>query len=432
MAAPPVDVLRRALERAIQVAASGEEQRPPVPAPRALTPLLRFRRLPDSALRRVAKVLDTDDEFRARVAAASDPDDVGPIAWLWLERPEGWQQDVDALLDEHAIDHDAPAEERSADKALRRQLEGAERRAARALEEARRAASEAERTRRELDEVRAERAAHAKRIDELERRIAELSAQRTKAVAELKHQEAVLARRTEEKRALAAKVDELERQLDARRGHTDRGADASTGGVRIDDLRLAVAELRRRAAAFAEDLEALQRSLAGGDATAAAAGTRVSRDVPPPRVSVAVPAGLAEDSVETARHLLAQPNAVLLVDGYNVSMVAWPDLDIAEQRVRIERLLDELAARTAGLSVELVFDGAAAQPVARSMRPGLTVRFTAADVEADDELLDLVGRFPNDRPVIVVSNDRRVRDGARARGANVLTSAQLLGVCGLR
>src|SRR5690606_30183984 len=111
--------------------------------------------------------------------------------------------------------------------------------------------------------------------------------------------------------------------------------------------------------------------------------------------------------------LVTRPNAALLVDGYNVSMVAWPDLDIAEQRVRLERLADELAARTPGLAIELVFDGAAAQPVARSLvRRGVTVRFTAADVEADDELLELVGRYPNDRPVIVVSNDRRVRDGA--------------------
>lgn len=427
MAAPPVDVLRRALERAIQVAVSGEAQRPPVRAPRALQPVLRFRRLPESALRTVAKVLDTDDEFRARVAAASDPDDVGRVAWLWLERPEGWEQDVDALLDERALDHQAPQDERAADKALRRQLEGAERRAARALEDARRATAEAERLRRELDDVRAERAAQAKRIDELERRITELTAERAKAVAELKHHESVLSRRTEQKRALEAKVDELRRALDAVPGRAGRRADASTDRARLDDLRLAVAELRRRAAAFAEDLDDLHRSLAGGNA----AQSR-SRDVPPPRVPVPVPAGLTDDSVEAARYLITRPNAVLLVDGYNVSMVAWPDADIAEQRARLERLLDELAARTAGLTVELVFDGAAAQPVARTMRPGLTVRFTAADVEADDELLDLVGRFPNDRPVIVVSNDRRVRDGARARGANVLTSAQLMGVCGSR
>jgi hypothetical protein len=52
------------------------------------------------------------------------------------------------------------------------------------------------------------------------------------------------------------------------------------------------------------------------------------------------------------------------------------------------------------------------------------VRFTRAEVEADDEILDSIASFPLDRPVVVVSDDRRVRRGARARGANVVGSRQ--------
>jgi hypothetical protein len=37
-------------------------------------------------------------------------------------------------------------------------------------------------------------------------------------------------------------------------------------------------------------------------------------------------------------------------------------------------------------------------------------------------------RVPAHRPVTVASNDRRVQDGARAAGANVISSAQLLAV----
>jgi len=53
------------------------------------------------------------------------------------------------------------------------------------------------------------------------------------------------------------------------------------------------------------------------------------------------------------------------------------------------------------------------------------VRFSPAGVKADDVVVDLVDRYPADRPVIVVTNDREVRDGASARGANLLRSEQL-------
>jgi rRNA-processing protein FCF1 len=78
--------------------------------------------------------------------------------------------------------------------------------------------------------------------------------------------------------------------------------------------------------------------------------------------------------------------------------------------------------------VDLVFDSAEVLPLSRTgarRARGITVRFTAPDVEADDALLELADRYPPHRPVIVASNDRRVRDGARERGANVLSAAQL-------
>ena len=50
----------------------------------------------------------------------------------------------------------------------------------------------------------------------------------------------------------------------------------------------------------------------------------------------------------------------------------------------------------------------------------------APDVEADDVILDLVTRTPAARPVVVASSDNRVREGARAAGANVVHARQLL------
>jgi rRNA-processing protein FCF1 len=61
-------------------------------------------------------------------------------------------------------------------------------------------------------------------------------------------------------------------------------------------------------------------------------------------------------------------------------------------------------------------------------RSGVRYRFTAAGVEADDVLLARVDEEPPDRPVVVVSSDRRVRDGAHRRGANVLGARQILAV----
>jgi predicted RNA-binding protein with PIN domain len=56
------------------------------------------------------------------------------------------------------------------------------------------------------------------------------------------------------------------------------------------------------------------------------------------------------------------------------------------------------------------------------------VRFTDAGVEADDVVIELVDAYPAARPVVVASSDRRVRSGARERGANIVSARQLLGL----
>jgi len=152
------------------------------------------------------------------------------------------------------------------------------------------------------------------------------------------------------------------------------------------------------------------------------------------RIPVALPGGLLDDSVAAAEHLLRTPGAVLVVDGYNVTMTGWPELAAAEQRRRLVALLADLAARTS-TRVELVFDGAevdtATVTVPAPARQWVRVRFSAPDVEADDVVLDLVAQLPAAQPVIVVSSDNRVRQGARRGGANLLYSRQLLDTLGV-
>jgi predicted RNA-binding protein with PIN domain len=135
-----------------------------------------------------------------------------------------------------------------------------------------------------------------------------------------------------------------------------------------------------------------------------------------------------EDGVAAAEHLVRVPGAVLVIDGYNVTKTAWPDAPLAEQRQRLVDALCELTART-GAEADVVFDGADDAVAAAPTRlpRGVHVRFSPASVEADDVVIALVDEYPLGRPVVVVSSDRRVREGAGRRGANVLTSDQFLG-----
>jgi rRNA-processing protein FCF1 len=76
----------------------------------------------------------------------------------------------------------------------------------------------------------------------------------------------------------------------------------------------------------------------------------------------------------------------------------------------------------------VVFDGADVDLPRPSVRRGLQVRFSPPGITADDVILDLVERLPPTRRIVVVSNDRKVRDGARRSGARVVSSDHLLTV----
>jgi len=192
----------------------------------------------------------------------------------------------------------------------------------------------------------------------------------------------------------------------------------------------AAAELAR---ALAEAAGALGDALPGPTASATASpgatasptsttpASRLTRHRPLP-----TPPGLFADGVEAAEHLVRVPGLVLLVDGYNVAKQGWPDLALALQR---QRLVDALVALRARTRVEatVVFDGSDdAALAARTAPERLRVEFTPSHLEADDRLLDLVEQLRAHRPVAVATNDRRVRDGARDRGANTIAAEQLL------
>jgi len=161
-------------------------------------------------------------------------------------------------------------------------------------------------------------------------------------------------------------------------------------------------------------------------AEVALAPGRAARRRPAP-----LPPAVFEDTTEAAAHLVRVPGALVLVDGYNAAKALWPDVAPLELRERLIDALSGMVGRT-GASVHVVYDGAdlgipQARPVSSR---GVRVSFSPPDVEADDVILDLIGTVPLDRPVVVASSDRRVQEGSRRRGANVISSAQLAAVLG--
>jgi predicted RNA-binding protein with PIN domain len=139
-----------------------------------------------------------------------------------------------------------------------------------------------------------------------------------------------------------------------------------------------------------------------------------------------------DDSLAAAEHLVRIRGMVLLVDGYNVSLRAWPDLTMPDQRGRLVDALAELAARS-GIDARVVFDGAHdAEPSwgERGNRSPVRVRFSPPGVDADEVLIELVDLFPAHRPVLVATSDRRVQSEVGRRGANVISTEQLLALLG--
>ncbi|HQG17901.1 MAG TPA: NYN domain-containing protein, partial [Ornithinibacter sp.] len=246
-------------------------------------------------------------------------------------------------------------------------------------------------------------------------------AERARAVRELKDMERRLGERTAELRRLAEHAGdaapEPEVPVDARWAEAEQ----------------LLAELRvgwRHVGSTLDALEALTGHDERGDGVAAGkpgGHARRGRHRPErPRRAVGLGQGLVEGTPAAARWLLARPGAVALVDGYNVTMLAWPDLSVTDQRLALERAAAQLQVQL-GAQMVLVFDGDSdgGTAVRAAVGSPVRVRFTHHDVEADDEILDMIEAV-SAPVVVVVSNDRRVLDGARERGANVVRSTDFV------
>ncbi len=455
LAVDDVRLIRAALVRAVDVARAGLAKDPPELPPDGLRRVLGFRRLQGAALETVRRVLDNDDEFRRRVVESADEDDLGRAAWLWLSRPEGGAEELANMAKAAKERTGTHGSEREVSR-LRRALTGAEETARRHAADAARAQQAERRLRAELGERRTGRRETAQAVAAAQAEARQADEERGQALARLEATEAQLDRAQAELEVARAALHEAETELvftrrgvdversrDARRGVTvERPWPEAARPAAPQDLGRRIADAAAIAADLSDALTEAAGELSGersGDAGPPAPGSR-----PGPSTSAsrhrgaqsrsrrpaALPPGVWEDVPEAAVHLLRLPGAVVLVDGYNVARTAWQSLTPEEERSRLVAVLEELHART-GAEVVVVFDGLQeGAPMSGPTRRTVRVRFTAAGVQADDVIRDLIDQFPAHRPVIVVSSDREVADGARTRGANSVSSRQFLTALG--
>jgi len=406
MTAPTADRFARpVLEAALaQARRDAADVTAPVP-PKVLHPYLNFTRVPDRALTAARVALD-DDAFRGRVAATLAGDDaLAPELRDLVDRPEGWAERFAAAVESFAhdeIDHARAADEASA----RRQLASSE-----AMVE--RVTTELASARRELSGavaaaagLESELASTRAALAAAEERAGQAEEERARAVRELKQTEQLM----------MAKVAEL------------RHAQSRAEVVRAQVAPPPPAEVAPPVDVSAE----LRTALAGltGAMARLGIGAPVRTAVRARRPTARLERGVVDGTPEAVAQRLSLGGVVVFVDGWNLAMQGWPHLDQPAQRRRVVDGLGDLAVRHR-CEVHVVFDGQNdGMAATRVGAAGIRVHFTPEGLEADDRILELIDVVDVARPVVVVSNDRRVRRGAVERGAMVLGSTEMVDAIG--
>ncbi len=397
--------LRSALEFAVAIAAEGSKRRPPLSFPDGLRPYLRAPRLNAAALGPVRRAIEGDDDFRAKLGIAAVPELVDGVGRLWLQRPPGWEDRVRALLAEADAARAAGEAENEA-RRERKRREAAEQVAARTRAELVGVHDRLASVMAELDHLRAT-------VTKLEDLNAEVRADLVDARNELRHaNDRITAAAARAARAVSER-DEARTELRASLAVRDEVLRRRTEAV-VEAAALA------EAAAAARDLAVQLENLASPVEPTTGRRERMRRQ------AIAIPGSVAGDPQSTARFLL-RSGASVLVDGYNVAILGWPDLALADQR-RV--LLDtaENAAKRFGSDITVVFDGADVVGATADHRRVVRVVFSPDDVIADDVIRAEVARLPSSRPVVVVTDDAAIVADVRQMGANTVSSGSFLAV----
>ncbi len=353
--------------------------------------------------RRLINEIDVNEWLRSRITDEFDgevdaEDPLERSAYLFLHRPEGWQDDLREISRRSQLVEQADRIEEMANyiNDLKTELEDWRNQAKRNRKLANEAAAEAEANRR----VAAAQTEALRRQDE-------------GSIKALRRDNRVLRGDLEasraESRELRGRLDEaradLQRERRVRRPIDHVAAPSAwatldvVGSARfLDDM----VEAFSPDSSFSETMGAVEESLD-------------------------IPSGVSPDDRSAIEWLLTiERGFVLLVDGYNVGF------HLDESRFNspdIRRWLENDLARLKNLAqgrprVVLVYDSGQTGVTTRD--PGLSgieILFTCTGHSADDEILSLAADLGT--AAVVVSSDRRVREGAEESGSLGLWSESL-------
>ena len=423
--------LRSALEFAVDMAAETAKRKPPMDSPKELKAYFNSERLPTKALGRVRRAVDADDLFRTRIANGAIPELVDPIGRLWLRRPDGWRDEIARAATELEQDRESGDARRALKKSEKRR-KAAEQAARRAVADNIGVQATAAEARDEADDLRVRLGVADKAMDGLRRDLLE-------ARTEARHAR-------DREGAAAEKLARLEAvhiEVDSCAGGSGGVDPVAASDERMERDRAQLDELRRdvaRAASEASRLaEMLRRTAAhvdAGDASlrpgaeSSADPGQTPRDVgrrdTRRRSALRLPGGVRSSSEEAANFLL-KSGAIVLVDGYNVAMLAWPARDLCDQRASLIDAVENLARRF-GTSVTIVFDGSTVIGGFAARRRLVRVTYSPEGVTADDVIRDEVARGDPSAPVVVITNDAEIVRDVKAVGANVISSTTFAGM----
>ncbi len=364
-----------------------------LPAAHVTPAVERLRALPANRLRRGRARRDLAQlvadggqlwrDLRGRLASA----DVGAsMSWLVEGRPRVGEPAMETAPDAE-LDREIAAAREELDRVRGRLKRTRDERdeARRQLDGARAGREAAER---DLELVRDAEVAARERIAELEDELGRAADERDRAVAR-------------ERRRQEATIQGLRDELSSMRRAEQEREQARQEQQRADEAARAARRARDR-----EEREAARTRRAGAADRAA-----------PGRPSE-LPPGVAPGTTAHARALLG-PHRRVLVDGYNVAKTVRSDLpDEAARRAWLEQALLELAART-DVRPEVYWDGDGGEGATTRMG-AIVVSFSSAAMEADDDIEFVVSAAEDDEPLVVVTDDRGLRERVRPYNVDLL------------
>lgn len=280
-----------------------------------------------------------------------------------------------------------------------------------------------EQLRRRAQRLQDERDEARRQVDGAEARARQAEAERDELRVELER--------------VAGEVEELTRRLGAAQSDREQAVDRERrrGAAELGQLREELASLRR---AEQERRQAEERRRQATSVGASAGGTEARTPAPeraggrsgvrPGRPSE-LPPRVRPDTREAVEALLGRDRLVL-IDGYNLTLSQRGELSLDQQRAWLVQALATQVARR-GIRPTVVFDSDVAGPGGRREKGrGVTVRFTAEGTTADDELVFAVAALEEVEPVLVVTDDRELRDRLRPYRVDVVGTAAFSWVLG--